>query len=405
MPQISEIEYLMEKYAAKNYHPLPINITSAQGVWVWTDNEQKEESKYLDCLAAYSALNQGYNHPRLIKAAMRQLSTGVTVTSRAFLSAPMAHLSKLLAEICKKEKVLLMNTGVEAVESAVKLTRKWGYQKKKVAANQANIIVCENNFHGRTLTAISFSSEPQYRDGFAPFTPGFKLIPYGDTKALEQAIDDNTVAFLVEPIQGEAGIIIPPEGYLKKSKEICERHNVLFIADCIQCGLGRTGKLFACDWENVIPDVYVLGKALGGGFPLSAVVCDSKIMDVFRPGDHGSTFGGNPFCAAVAIEALKVIVEEQLPENSQKMGQYLLNELKKIKSPHVKEYRGRGLWIGIELYPQAGGARRFCEALAKERILCKETHQNIIRIAPPLIIKKDEIDWALPRFKKVLQME
>ncbi len=405
MPQISEIEYLMDKYAAKNYHPLPINITSAQGVWVWTDNEQKEESKYLDCLAAYSALNQGYNHPRLINAAMRQLSTGVTVTSRAFLSAPMAHLSKLLAEICKKEKVLLMNTGVEAIESAIKLTRKWGYQKKKVAANQANIIVCANNFHGRTLTAISFSSESQYRDGFAPYTPGFKLIPYGDVQALEQAIDDNTVAFLVEPIQGEAGIIIPPEGYLKKSKEICERHNVVFVADCIQCGLGRTGKLFACDWENVIPDVYVLGKALGGGFPLSAVVCDSKIMDVFQPGDHGSTFGGNPFCAAVAIEALKVILEEQLPENSDKMGQYFLNELKKIKSPHVKEYRGRGLWIGIELYPEAGGARRFCEALAKEHILCKETHQNIIRIAPPLIITKEEIDWALPRFKKVLQME
>lgn len=405
MPQILEIENLMNKYAAKNYHPLPINITSAQGVWVWTDDEKKDENKYLDCLAAYSALNQGYNHPRIMNAAMRQLSTGVTVTSRAFLSAPMAYLSKLLTEICKKEKVLLMNTGVEAVESAVKIARKWGYQKKKVTPNQANIIVCENNFHGRTLTAISFSSEPQYRDGFAPYTPGFKMIQYGDAAALENAIDENTVAFLVEPVQGEAGIIIPPEGYLKKVSEICTRKNVLFIADCIQCGLGRTGKLFACDWEQVIPDIYVLGKALGGGFPASAIVCDSKIMDVFQPGDHGSTFGGNPFCAAVAIEALKVILDEQLPENSHKMGQYFLNELKKIKSPHVKEYRGKGLWIGIELNPEAGGARRFCEALSNERILCKETHHHIIRIAPPLIITKEEIDWALPRFKKVLLMK
>jgi ornithine--oxo-acid transaminase len=405
MPHVSEIEYLMDKYAAKNYHPLPINITRGQGVWVWTDDKTSDENKYLDCLAAYSALNQGYNHPRLINAAIRQLSTGVTVTSRAFLSAPMAHLSKLLAEICKKESVLLMNTGAEAVESAVKLARKWGYQKKKVAPNQANIIVCENNFHGRTLTIISFSTEPQYREGFAPYTQGFKIIPYGEIQALEDAIDENTVAFLVEPIQGEAGIIFPPDGYLKKAKEVCARQNVLFIADCIQCGLGRTGKLFACDWENVIPDVYVLGKALGGGFPLSAVVCDSKIMDVFHPGDHGSTFGGNPFCSAVAIEALNVIIEEHLPENSQKMGQYLLNELKKINTPHVKEYRGKGLWIGIELYPEAGGARRFCEALAAENILCKETHQNIIRIAPPLIITKDEIDWALPRFKKILQLK
>lgn len=405
MSQISEIEYLMEKYAAKNYHPLPINIARAEGVWIWTDEEKKDDNKYLDCLAAYSALNQGYNHPRLINAAMRQLSTGVTITSRAFLNAPMAHLSKLLSEICKKESVLLMNTGAEAVESAVKLARKWGYQKKKVTPNKANIIVCENNFHGRTLTIISFSSEPQYRKGFEPFTPGFKIIPYGDAHALESAINENTVAFLIEPIQGEAGIIIPPEGYLKKTKEICEKHNVLFIADCIQCGLGRTGKLFACEWEDVVPDVYVLGKALGGGFPLSAVVCDSKIMDVFQPGDHGSTFGGNPFCSAVAIEALKVIIEEHLPENSLQMGLYFLNEIKKIQSPHIKECRGKGLWIGIELYPAAGGARRFCEALAEEHILCKETHQNIIRIAPPLIITKDEIDWALPRLKKVLQMK
>lgn len=402
MDALTRIEQLMEKYAAHNYHPLPINIVSGQGVWVWTETERTDENKYLDCLSAYGALNQGYNHPRIVAAALRQLATGVTVTSRAFLNAPMADLCKLLAEVCKKDKVLLMNTGAEAVESAVKIARKWGYQQKKVTPNKAKIIVCTNNFHGRTVTIVSFSSEEQYRDGFGPFTEGFKMIPYGDIQALEAAIDQDTVGFLVEPAQGEAGVIFPPDGFLTQARKICSERNVLLMADCIQSGFGRTGKLFACDWEQVTPDMYILGKAIGGGFPLSAVTCDDKIMQVLTPGDHGSTFGGNPFCAAIALEAVKVILDEKLPENSNQMGNYFLTELKKIKSSYVKEYRGRGLWIAIELNPAAGGARRFCEALAREKILCKETHQHIIRIAPPLTISKAEVDWALTRFAKVL---
>lgn len=402
MHTLQKIQNLMAQYAARNYLPLPINIVAAQGVWVWTDAERKEKDRYLDCLSAYGALNQGYNHPRILSAALKQLSTGVTITSRAFLNEPMAELCHLLSAICRKEKTLLMNTGAEAVESAVKVARKWGYQVKKVAPDRANIIVCENNFHGRTITVVGFSSEPQYREGFGPYSEGFTMIPYGNIEALKSAIDENTVAFLLEPAQGEAGVIFPPEGYLKETKRVCEENNVLFMADCIQSGFGRTGKLFACDWEGVVPDAYVLGKAIGGGFPLSAVVTDSEVMDVLTPGDHGSTFGGNPFCSAVAIEAVRVIIEEDLPANSHQMGAYFLKELGKIRSPHVKEYRGRGLWIGIELNESAGGARRFCEALMEERILCKETHQNIIRIAPPLIISKEEIDWALPRFEKIL---
>lgn len=405
METLSHVQELMERYAAHNYHPLPINIVMGQGVWVWTSATRRDENKYLDCLAAYSALNQGYNHPRLVSAALKQIATGVTVTSRAFLNEPMADLCKLISEVCRKEKVLLMNTGAEAIESAVKITRKWGYLKKKVAPEKANIIVCHNNFHGRTITIVGFSSEEQYRAGFGPFPEGFKIIPYGDTAALESAIDENTVGFLVEPAQGEAGVIFPPEGFLAASQKICQKNNVLFMADCIQSGFGRTGRLFACDWENVVPDMYIMGKAIGGGYPLSAVACDNEIMDVLTPGDHGSTFGGNPFCSAVALEAIKVILEENLVENSDKMGRYFLEGLRKIKSPHVKEYRGRGLWIAIELKDSAGGARRFCEALAEEHILCKETHHNIIRIAPPLVIGKAEIDWALPKFEKVLMMK
>lgn len=404
MDALSNVKELMDKYAARNYHPLPINIVLGQGVWVWTNATQDEDHKYLDCLAAYGALNQGYNHPRIVSAVLKQVATGVTVTSRAFLNQPMADLCELIAQICRKEKVLLMNTGAEAVESAIKIARKWGYFKKKVWPDKANIIVCQNNFHGRTIAVVGFSSEEQYRVGFGPFPAGFKLIPYGDSSALEDAIDENTVGFLVEPAQGEAGVIFPPEGFLTKAQEICQNNNVLLMADCIQSGFGRTGRLFACDWEQVIPDMYIMGKAIGGGYPLSAVACNDDIMDVLTPGDHGSTFGGNPFCSAVAVEAIKVVLEEKLPENADKMGSYFLNELKKIESPHVKEYRGRGLWIAIELADSAGGARRFCEALAAEKILCKETHHNIIRIAPPLVITKDEIDWALPRFKKVLMM-
>ncbi|MBN1349016.1 ornithine--oxo-acid transaminase [candidate division KSB1 bacterium] len=402
MKSIHEVEALMDKYAARNYHPLAINIVAGQGAWIWTDESRSNENKYLDCLAAYSALNHGYNHPRLLAAALMQLSTGVTVTSRAFLSAPMAELCKLISELCAKEKTLLMNTGAEAVESAIKLARKWGYKKKNVEADKAKIIVCHNNFHGRTIAVVGFSSESQYRDGFGPFPPGFRIINYGSLDELEAMIDSNTVGFLVEPIQGEAGIIIPPDGFLAGARQICKQNNVLFIADCIQSGLGRTGKLFACDWEQVVPDIYILGKALGGGFPASAVVANGDIMDVLTPGDHGSTFGGNPFCAAVAIEAIKVIVDEDLPGRSLELGTYFLNKLKKIKSKHVREYRGRGLWIAIELHDSAGGARRFCEALADEYILCKETHKNVIRIAPPLVISKSDIDWALPKFEKVL---
>jgi len=405
MDGLSQVQELMERYAAHNYHPLPINIVQGQGVWVWTSSLREDKYKYLDCLAAYSALNQGYNHPRIVSAALKQIATGVTVTSRAFLNQPMADLVKLISEVCHKEKVLLMNTGAEAVESAIKIARKWGYLKKKATAGQANIVVCHNNFHGRTITIVGFSSEEQYREGFGPFPAGFKMIPYGDAAALEAAIDENTVGFLVEPAQGEAGVIFPKTGFLAAAREICRKNNVLFMADCIQSGFGRTGRLFACEWENVVPDMYILGKAIGGGYPLSAVACDNEIMDVLKPGDHGSTFGGNPFCSAVALEAIRIILDEKLVENSDKMGQYFLEGLRKIKSPHVKEYRGRGLWIAIELNQAAGGARRFCEALAEERILCKETHHHIIRIAPPLIISKNEIDWALPRFEKVLMMK
>ena len=403
MTELERVEQLMDQYAARNYAPLPVNIIEAQGCWVWTEPGRKDEHKYLDCLSAYGALNQGYNHPRIVSAALKQIATGVTVTSRAFLNSPMADLCEVLAEVCHKEKVLLMNTGAEAVESAIKVVRKWGYKVKGVEDNKAKIIVSADNFHGRTIAIVGFSTEDQYKDGFGPFPPGFEVIPYGDIEALEAAIDENTVAFMTEPGQGEAGVIFPPEGFLKQAKELCEKNNMLFVADCIQSGFGRTGKMFACDWENVTPDVYILAKAMGGGYPVSAVIADDNVMGVLTPGDHGSTFGGNPFCCAVALEAIKVVLEEKLPENSYEMGKYFLNELKKIDSPYVKEFRGRGLWIGIELKENAGGARPFCEKLHKEHhILCKETHHHIIRIAPPLVITKEEIDWALEGFKAVL---
>ena len=403
MTELQRIEALMDRYAARNYAPLPVNIIEGQGCWVWTEAGRKDEHKYLDCLSAYGALNQGYNHPRIVGAALKQIASGVTVTSRAFLNSPMADLCKLLAKLCRHEKVLLMNTGAEAVESAIKIARKWGYKVKGTADDTAKILISANNFHGRTLTVVGFSTEEQYKDGFGPFSPGFEILPYGDIDALENAIDENTAAFLTEPAQGEAGIIFPPDGFLQEAKALCEERNVLLMADCIQSGFGRTGKLFACDWEDVIPDVYILGKAIGGGYPLSAVVADAAVMDVLTPGDHGSTFGGNPFCCAVAIEAIKVIVEEGLVENSLEMGRYFFQELQTIQSPYVKECRGRGLWIGIELHEDAGGARRFCEQLyTQHHILCKETHHNIIRVAPPLNISKAEIDWALEGFRAVL---
>ena len=392
---------LEEKFGAHNYHPLDVVINKAEGVWVY----DVEGKKYLDCLAAYSAVNQGHCHPRIIKALKTQADK-VTLTSRAFRNDQLPLLYKELAELTGYKMVLPMNSGAEAVETALKAARKWSYKVKGINENEAEIITCENNFAGRTISIISFSTVDQYKDGFGPFTPGFKVIPYGDVSALEKTITKNTAAFLVEPIQGEGGVIVPPEGYLKKAYEICKKNNVLFICDEIQSGLGRSGKLFAFEYENIKPDVVIIGKALSGGcYPVSAVLSDSEILGVFNPGDHGSTFGGNPLAAAIARESLKVLVEENLIENSFKMGNYFRDQLRKIKSKHVKEIRGKGLFIGVELKPEAKGARRFCEALMDKGILCKETHENVIRFAPPLVIKKEEIDWAVKYISEVLQID
>lgn len=385
------------KYSAHNYHPLPVVLTKGRGVWVW----DTEGRKYLDMLSAYSALNQGHCHPKIKKAAISQLQK-LTLTSRAFHNDQFGPFCQYLARITKKDKVLLMNSGAEAVETAIKAARKWGYLKKKVKENAAEIIVCENNFHGRTTTIISFSSEPQYRYGFGPYTPGFKIIPYNDLQALRAAINENTVGFLLEPIQGEGGVVIPSDGYLKEAQAICKANNVLFILDEIQTGLGRTGKLFAYEHENAAPDILIIGKALSGGYyPISAICADDEIMEVFTPGDHGSTFGGNPLACAIGYAALEVIINEKLPKNAQKQGDYFLGELKKIDSPYIKEVRGKGLLIGVELNTLA---RPFCEALMNEGILAKETHSYVIRFAPPLVITRKEIDWALPRIRKVLTL-
>jgi ornithine--oxo-acid transaminase len=387
-----------EQFGAHNYHPLDVVLTKGERVWVY----DVDGKKYLDFLSAYSAVNQGHCHPRIINALKAQAEK-ITLTSRAFRNDQLPLLAKELCELTGYEMMLPMNSGAEAVETAIKMARKWGYKIKGVEENKAEIIVCSNNFHGRTTTIISFSTEPQYRDGFGPFTPGFVVIPYNDIDALKHAITKNTVAFLVEPIQGEAGIIIPDEGYLKKAFEVCKESNVLFIADEIQTGLGRTGKLFAYEYEEIKPDALIIGKALSGGaYPVSAVLSSKEILGVFKPGDHGSTFGGNPLAAAIAREALKVIVEEKLPERSFELGKYFLEKLRTIQSKHIKEIRGKGLFIGIELVPEAGGARRFCEALKEEGLLCKETHENVIRLAPPLVIEREEIDWAFEKIKKVL---
>ena len=389
---------LEEKYGAHNYHPLDVVIERAEGVWVY----DVEGNKYLDCLAAYSAVNQGHCHPRIIKV-LKEQAEKVTLTSRAFRNNQLPFLYKELSELTGYEISLPMNSGAEAVETALKAARKWGYKIKKVEQDKAEIITCTNNFAGRTITIVGFSTEAQYKDGFGPFTPGFVNIPYGDTEALKKVINKNTVAFLVEPIQGEGGVIIPPAGYLKQAYDICKANNVLFVADEIQSGLGRSGKLFAHYYDDVRPDMVIIGKALSGGcYPVSAVLSDKEILGVFNPGDHGSTFGGNPLGAAVARESLKVLVEEKLVENSYTLGKYFVEKLREIPSRHVKEVRGKGLFIGVELKPEAKGARRFCEALMKKGILCKETHENVIRFAPPLVIKKEEIDWALERVGEVL---
>lgn len=392
---------LEEKYGAHNYHPLDVVLDRGEGVWVY----DVEGNRYLDCLSAYSALNQGHVHPAILKA-MTEQAQKMTLTSRAFRNDQLPLWYKELSELTGYEMSLPMNSGAEAVETALKLARKWAYLVKKVPRHQAEIIVVEGNFHGRTVTIVSFSTEPLYRDDFGPFTPGFKVVPYGDAEAIEKAVTPNTAAILVEPIQGEAGVVIPPAGYLRKIREICDRNNVLFIADEIQTGLGRTGKMFAFEHEGVRPDMVCIGKALGGGFyPVSAVVADRPVMGLFTPGEHGSTFGGNPLAAAVSRAALKVLVDEKLVERSAELGKYFLEQLAEIPSKHVKEVRGRGLLIAVELKPEAGGARRFCEALKKEGVLAKETHETVIRFAPPLIIDKETIDWALERIRKVLTME
>lgn len=386
-------------YGANNYHPLDVVVGKAQGIWMF----DVEGRKYLDFLSGYSAVNQGHRHPRIIKALIEQ-ARRLTLTSRAFRNDQWPLLAKELCDATGYSMVLPMNSGAEAVETAVKGARKWAYQKKGVAQDRAEIIACSNNFHGRTVTVVSFSTEPLYRNDFGPFTPGFRIIPFGDAEALEEAITPETAAFLVEPIQAEAGILMPPEGYLKKAADICRRNNVLFIADEIQTGLGRVGKLFACEYDDVRPDMVIIGKSLGGGcYPISAVLADREILGVFKPGEHGSTFGGNPLGCAVARASLRVILEEKLIENSAERGLSFLDKLRKIRSRHIKEVRGRGLLIGIELKPEAGGARRFCEELMKEGLLCKETHDHVIRFAPPLIIREKDLNWALKRIKTIFK--
>jgi len=391
---------LEEHYGAHNYHPLDVVIDKAEGVWVY----DVDGRKYLDCLSAYSAVNQGHVHPKILEALVEQ-SKKVTLTSRAFRNGQLPLLYKELSEMTAYEMSLPMNSGAEAVETAIKLARKWAYQVKGVPRHQAEIIVCEGNFHGRTTTAISFSTEPLYRDDFGPFTPGFVTVPYGDSAAIGRAITSDTAAVMLEPIQGEAGVILPPAGFLKQVAEICKKNNVLFIADEIQTGLGRTGKLFACDYEGVRPDIMVIGKALSGGFyPVSATLADESIMGLFAPGEHGSTFGGNPLGAAVARASLRVIREEKLAERAEQLGTYFMEQLAEIPSPHVKEVRGKGLLIGVELKREAQGARRFCEALQERGILAKKTHEHVIRFAPPLVIDTETIDWALPHIRDVLNM-
>ena len=392
---------LENQYGAHNYKPLDVVLTRGQGIWVW----DVEGNRYMDCLSAYSAVNQGHCHPAIMQTMVDQAQS-LTLTSRAFRNDLLGLLYKDVCELTRSHKMLPMNSGAEAVETVIKAVRKWGYKVKGVPDDQAEIIVCRNNFHGRTITIVGFSSDPGSRDGFGPFTPGFKTIPFGDAAALEDAMTPQTVGFLLEPIQGEAGVIIPPEGYLRKAKEICEKNNVVLILDEIQTGLGRTGKLLAEEHEGIEADLTLVGKALSGGFyPVSAVLSNKEVMDVLRPGEHGSTFGGNPLACAVARTALRVLVEEGMIENAAQMGAYFLEALQSLGAPKVKELRGKGLMIGIELLPEAGGARRYSERLMREGILCKETHENILRIAPPLVITREDIDWAMERIAKVLRAD
>lgn len=394
-------EYIQieDQYGAHNYHPLDVVIEKGEGVWV----QDVDGNRYLDCLSAYSAVNQGHVHPKILSALIEQAKR-LTLTSRAFRNDQLPLFYKELSEITGYEMSLPMNSGAEAVETALKLARKWAYTVKGIKRHNAEIITASGNFHGRTISIITFSTEEAYRDDFGPFTPGFVTVPYGDIEALEKAINPNTAAFMVEPIQGEGGVIIPPAGYLKRAAQLCKKNNVLFIADEIQTGLCRTGKLFACQHENVRPDVTIIGKALSGGFyPVSAVLADRAILGIFKPGEHGSTFGGNPLAAAVSRAALKVLLDEKLAERAEELGNYFMERLSEIPSKHIKMVRGRGLLIGMELNKDSGGARRFCEALQKKGILAKETHDYVIRFAPPLVIDRETIDWALPRISEVMQ--
>lgn len=384
-----------DKFGANNYHPLPIVIAKAEGVWV----ESPEGNRYMDMLSAYSAVNQGHRHPKIIQA-LKDQADKVTLTSRAFHNDQLGPWYEKICQLTNKNMALPMNTGAEAVETALKAARRWGYDVKGIAENQAEIIACVGNFHGRTMGAVSLSSDPEYKRGFGPMLPGINLIPYGDLEALKAAITPNTAAFLIEPIQGEAGIILPPEGFLKAASDFCKENKVLFIADEIQVGLARTGKMFACDWEDVNPDMLILGKALGGGvFPISCVVANSDVLGVFNPGSHGSTFGGNPLACAVSLAALDVIEEEKLAERSLELGKYFFEQLQSIDNPKIKTIRGRGLFIGVEL---TEAARPYCEQLKETGLLCKETHDTVIRFAPPLTITKEEIDWAFEKIKTVL---
>ncbi len=393
-----ELMELAEKHGAHNYHPLPVVISEARGVWV----KDTQGCRYMDMLSSYSALNHGHRHPAVMKALIDQAKK-VTLTSRAFHNDQLGPFLKELADLTGFEMALPMNTGAEAVETAVKTARKWGCLKKGLGQNDPEIIVAANNFHGRTVTIVSFSTDEQYRRDFGPLTPGFKVAPFGDAAALKAAITPKTVAFLVEPIQAEAGILMPPAGYFAQVREICSQAGILLMLDEIQTGMGRTGKMFAFEHEGIRPDVLILGKALGGGvMPISVVCACGEILGLYKPGDHGSTFGGNPLACAVARAAMKTLREEGLVERSARMGEYLMGKLKTLKGGHIKEIRGRGLLVGIELHPSSGGARRFCEALMSRGVLCKETHEHVIRLAPPLVISEREIDWAFARIKKVL---
>jgi ornithine--oxo-acid transaminase len=389
---------LEDRYAAHNYHPLDVVLTRGEGPWVW----DVEGRRYLDCLAAYSAVNQGHNHPRIVAAMIEQAKT-LGLTSRAFRNDKFGPFCKKLSELSGYERVLMMNSGAEAVETAIKAARKWGYERKGVPEGKAKILVCDGNFHGRTTTIVGFSDDPDTRGGYGPFTPGFEIVAYGDLAAARAAFDEHTVAILVEPVQGEGGVIIPPANYLPGLRALCDEWQALLICDEIQSGLGRCGSLFAHSLTGVRADGVTIGKALAGGlYPVSAFLADDRVMGVFTPGSHGSTFGGNPLACAIADAALDVLVEERLIERSAELGPWMKAQLEAMKSPYIKELRGIGLWYGIELHPDAGGARKFCEALQQEGMLCKETHKHTIRLAPPLVVEKADLEWALERLRRVL---